>query len=165
MVPTPRKPVGGIRRVLLCEAGAVQQVLLDDAGRCSGIVLRPGAGSLELPLIEEQSCYTEECTADRGPAAVRHRLQVGLSHWQGRALFDAAFLARAATGGFVARIETLDGGGLLAGWSPRLGLEQPLRLEKLRYTSGTRRADAPAAVLTLGCDDEAPATEWIPSAS
>ena len=157
MEATPRKPVGGIGRVILCPAAAVERVDLDGAGRCSAIVLRPGAEPLELPLVEERSCYTEQTVADSGPARVCHRLQVGLSHWQGRALFDARFLACAASDGFVARIGTLDGGWLLAGWSHPLGTEQPLRLETLRYTTGTRRADAPAAELTLVSADGAPA--------
>ena len=156
-----RNPVGGVRRVLLYGAEEVTGWTLGEAG-CTALRLRPGAEALEPPLAEERSDYAEEIRTDTFPPTVRHRLRLVMSGWQGRALAGGDFLRRAATGGFVAVIEAVNGARFVAGRSARLGGEQPLRLEKIDLKSGSRRMEPPESVLSLVCTDDAPAPDYNP---
>ncbi len=113
-------------------------------------------------LAEERSDYAEEIRTDTFPPTVRHRLQLVMSGWQGRALAGGDFLRRAATGGFVAVVEAVNGARFVAGRSARLGGEQPLRLEKIDLKSGSRRMEPPESVLSLVCTDDAPAPDYNP---
>lgn len=161
MAAASRKPAGGVRAVRLHAAADI--VRLDwEGGRCRGIVLRPGAEALDLPLLECRSRYVEEAAAAEGPAAVHHTLTLVLSRWQGRGLFTSDFLQRTASDGVVALITAEDGEQMVAGWTERLTDEQPLRLQRLTFDTGCRPADAPAAELVLACDDTAPAAEYVP---
>lgn len=161
MDATPRKPAGGLRSVTLYPAGAVAEVELEGPV-CRGIRVRSGTAPLEVPLVEQRSECTDEATAAQGPFAIRRTLRIETSRWQGRALFDGDFLHRAATEGFVALVEAVDGERFVAGWSARLGGGQPLRLERLTLSTGRRLAEAPSAELVLVCADAAPALLYNP---
>lgn len=151
-----RKPVGGVRRVLLCGAGAVTG-WMSGGGEDFGLLLEPGARLRELPLVEERSSYAEEVAAGGIPPAVRHTLRLVLSGWQGQELVDGPFLRQAAAEGFVAVVEAEDGRRFLVGRSLRLGGEQPLRIDSSAGATGDRRTEAPETVIVLRCTDDAPA--------
>lgn len=162
MAAAPRKPAGGVRAVRLHAVADI--VRLDwSGGRCRGIVLRPGAEALDLPLLEGRSRYAEEVAAAEGPAAVHHTLTLVLSRWQGRGLFTSEYLQRMAADGVVALLTAEDGERMVAGWTERLTDEQPLRLQRLTFDTGFRPADAPMAEMVLECDDTAPAAEYVPN--
>jgi len=161
MEAIPRKPAGGLRCATLYAADEIEEVEFE-GDVCRGIRLRPGAEPMVLPLVEQRSSWTEEAVSERGLAAVRRTLHLETSRWQGRALFDERFLLRAAADGFVAVAEAVDGERFLAGRSIRLGGEQPLRLERLVFRTGSRRTDAPSAEIVLVCCDAAPAPLFIP---
>ena len=161
MAAAPRKPAGGVRAVRLHAAADI--VRLDwSGGRCTGIVLRPGARAVDLPLLECRSRYTEEVAAGEGPAAVHHTLTLVLSRWQGRGLFTFEYLQRMAADGVVALITAEDGERMVAGWTERSADEQPLQLERLTFDTGCRPTDAPTAEMVLACDDATPAAEYVP---
>ncbi len=145
----------------LYAAGEIEAVEFD-GDVCRGIRLRPGAEPVVLPLTEQRSYWTDETLMDRGPAAISRTLHIETNRWQGRAIFDEQFLNRAAFDGFVAVAEAVDGERFVAGRSLRLGAEQPLRLERLTFRSGSRRTDAPVAEIVLKCCDVVPAPYFIP---
>jgi len=73
--------------------------------------------------------------------------------------FDRDFLRRCAAEGVAAVVETATGEKIVAGWGPRFGFEQALRLQSLRFLSGERPNDSPRVKLVLACRDVSSAFE------
>lgn len=153
----PLKPAGGIEAVWLIPASDIVSAtygdgLLHRADAASGGIGRSMADPgtvLVVPGREPESGrtsalppYAHAGVAD--PEEIRDRL-------------GERQLARLATEGAVARIETASGVFLLAGRSEKFGAEQPLRLTEIRYESQTKFAARPVLVLTLAGEDTAPA--------
>lgn len=69
------------------------------------------------------------------------------------AWFDEAFVARCGDEGVAALVTLASGETLVAGWSPRFGFEQALRLRSLALRSGAEAVDEPHAELTLAATD------------
>ena len=133
----PLKPAGGIEAVWLIPASDIVSATYGD-GCCTGLTLRAGASADQWLILEQSSSFREENLNPDGPPRERQ-------------------LARLATEGTVARIETASGVFLLAGRSEKFGAEQPLRLTEIRYESQTKFAARPVLVLTLAGEDTAPA--------
>lgn len=152
MALLPCKPVGGLRRVVLCPLGEIEEISLAE-GVCQGILLREGASPIEVPLHETGSHCEEEISLPEGLPLRSHTLTLVTDRRRGRDLFNEKFLHRALHEGFVARVEYIDGEERLLGWSRRLEGASPLRLKRLLHTSGSRRGDWPLSTLTLQCED------------
>ena len=138
----PLKPAGGIEAVWLIPASDIVSATYGD-GCCTGLTLRAGA--------------SEENLNPDGPPRFRHTLTLVADPEEIRDRLGERQLARLATEGAVARIETASGVFLLAGRSEKFGAEQPLRLTEIRYESQTKFAARPVLVLTLAGEDTAPA--------
>lgn len=164
-MPEPRrKPVGGILEIGMTPAVNIAAVACDPStGRCTGVTLHDPARWRQLRIAEERSSCDETFDIGKGVPAVEHRLTVVTGADDGHEAFDAPFIAAAAQG-MVAVATFISGRRLLLGWSPRFGTEQPLRLRQLRFTSGTARAEAPAAKALFTATDTDAATELTPEA-
>ena len=108
-------------------------------------------------ILEQSSSFREENLNPDGPPRFRHTLTLVADPEEIRDRLGERQLARLATEGTVARIETASGVFLLAGRSEKFGAEQPLRLTEIRYESQTKFAARPVLVLTLAGEDTAPA--------
>ena len=136
------KPVGGIAHVELFAVhglGGVEDVV-------------PGQG-VEVSLMDDGSHYDEVTEAQGLPVSVVHTLTLCSDRWLAAAWFDKEFMQRAAADGLVARITMATGEQIVVGWSERFGVEQPLRLKTLSFTSGSKPNDSPRVVLTLWSRD------------
>lgn len=143
---------GGLRSIRLARASDISSVTLDDSRRAAvGI-----AGGPFTPVegAENGATLTEQVAFEAGAMRVTHQLQLAVDPLDAATatLLDA--LADASLrGGLVAIVETGGGEQLVLGYSARLGLEHPLRLLSAQGSSGARRADTPARVITLVCQD------------
>ena len=126
-------------------------------GCCTGLTLRAGASADQWLILEQSSSFREENLNPDGPPRFRHTLTLVADPEEIRDRLGERQLARLATEGTVARIETASGVFLLAGRSEKFGAEQPLRLTEIRYESQTKFAARPVLVLTLAGEDTAPA--------
>lgn len=147
------KPVGGIAAVRLYAPGDVGSVSFSDDG-CR--VVFSGTAE-EFPLLDDRSSFEELCDGSGGPVSVRHTLTLVSDRNMAGEWLSGEFLSRALLDGFVAYIRLNDGRTLLAGYSDRLGGEQPLRLVSLLSQSGTGLSDSPELTLVLASEDTAPA--------
>ena len=147
----PLKPAGGIEAVWLIPASDIVSATYGD-GCCTGLTLRAGASADQWPILEQSSSFREESLNPDGPP-----LTLVADPEEIRDRLGERQLARLATEGAVARIETASGVFLLAGRSEKFGAEQPLRLTEIRYESQTKFAARPVLVLTLAGEDTAPA--------
>ena len=104
-----------------------------------------------------------EMVAGRGVAdgqvSVLHTLALCSDRKLAAEWFDRDFLRRCAAEGVAAVVETATGEKIVAGWCPRFGFEQALRLQSLRFLSGERPNDSPRVKLTLACRDVSSAFE------
>lgn len=156
--PVFRKPAGGIEAVALTPAGNLLRAAAAADGELE-VALRDEGLLIEMPLLEERSTYTERTDTQAGPPRVRHTLTLALSREEAQRLFDPAFRRTATTEGFIAIVTAASGERLLAGWSARMGSEQPLRLDALQNESGAKPIDGTAVLLTLTSEDADPAVE------
>ena len=158
--PAPRKPVGGVTAAALTPAGNLLRAAAAADGRIEAVFRDPD-GLVEFPLAGERSSYTELLDTEAGPQRVRRVLTLVVSREVAGTLLTPAF-RRTAAGGVVAVVTMASGERLLAGWSPCLGTEQPLRLGSVRMESGTRPLDGTPVVLTFTGEDTDPAAELKP---
>ncbi len=149
------KPVGG---VVAAELYAVR-------GLASPAQMVAGGG-VAVELCDAGSSYTETFSVDEGRVRVEHRLVLRADISRAGAWFDEEFVARCGDEGVAARFTLASGETLVAGWSPRFGFEQALRLRSLALRSGTDALDAPHAELELAADDtsRAAAADSLPAA-
>ena len=148
--PAPRKPAGGITAAALTPAGNLLRAAAAD-GRIEATFRDPDALTA-FPLAEQRSSYTELLDTQAGPQRVRHELTLVISREAADALLTPAF-RRTAAAGVVAVVTMASGEQLLAGWSPHLGTQQPLRLASVGMESGTKPLDGTPVAVTFTSED------------
>ncbi len=136
------KPVGG---VVAAELFAVR-------GLASPAQMTAGTGTA-VELCDAGCSYSETFTVDEGRVSVEHVLVLRADMKRAEAWFDDAFVARCGDEGVAALVTLASGETLVAGWSPRFGFEQALRLRSLALRSGAEAVDEPHAELTLAATD------------
>lgn len=135
------KPVGGV----------VAAELYSVRGLASPAQMAAGGGTA-VEIADAGSSYTETFSLEEGRVRVEHLLVLRADAARAGAWFDESFIAACAEG-VAARITLASGETLVAGWSPRFGFEQALRLRSLALRSGAEAVDEPHAELTLfSCD-------------
>lgn len=149
--PAPRKPAGGITAAALTPAGNLLRAAAAADGRIEATFRDPDALTA-FPLAEQRSSYTELLDTQAGPQRVRHELTLVISREAADALLTPAF-RRTAAAGVVAVITMASGERLLAGWSPHLGTQQPLRLACIGMESGTKPLDGTPVAVTFTSED------------
>lgn len=143
------KPVGGVESCTLYPADAVETAIFSSRG-CEMQLCGEG---VEVPLLEDSSRYEEESRSRDGVVKVSHLLHLVADRKEAEEWLDNNLLERLAIEGAVAVVTLEDGRRLLAGYSPHLGNEQPLRLESLISTSGSNLHDRPTVTLRLVSHD------------
>ncbi len=141
-LPDFYKPAGG---VVAAELFAVR-------GLASPEEMTEGHG-VAVPLMDDGSSYDEELSAPDGQVSVRHTLALCSDRKLAAEWFDSRFLRLCAAEGVAAVVKMASGERIVAGWCPRFGFEQALRLQSLRFLSGERPADSPRVKLILECRD------------
>ena len=114
----PLKPAGGIEAVWLIPASDIVSATYGD-GCCTGLTLRAGASADQWLILEQSSSFREENLNPDGPPRFRHTLTLVADPEEIRDRLGERQLARLATEGTVARIETASGVFLLARIRPR----------------------------------------------
>ena len=147
-LPDFYKPVGGVVAAELFPVGGLASPREMVAGR-----------GVAVPLMDDGSSYEEEFSARDGQVSVLHTLALCSDRKLAAEWFDRDFLRRCAAEGVAAVVETATGEKIVAGWCPRFGFEQALRLQSLRFLSGERPNDSPRVKLTLACRDVSSALE------
>ena len=121
------KPVGG---VVAAELFAVR-------GLASPAQMTAGTGTA-VELCDAGCSYSETFTVDEGRVSVEHVLVLRADMKRAEAWFDDAFVARCGDEGVAALVTLASGETLVAGWSPRFGFEQALRLRSLHPCASAR---------------------------
>ena len=139
------KPVGGVESVTLYPANAVESALFSSDG-------------CEVDLLDDLSQYEECAECNDGVACVSHRLSIVADRRDASDWLTIEFLEQVLYEGLVAVVSLCDGRRLLVGYSAQFTTEQPLRLESLTSSSGSRLHDTPTVTLRLVSYD----TEFSP---
>lgn len=151
---------GGVRSAAWAAADDVETVAYDRAtGSVTALVLREGVAPVRYDYVEDSALWQETLTAYRGTVTVAHELTLSLA--APGAAAGREIEALAACSGVVVLLTLSCGGRVLAGWSPELGTERPLRLTEAAYTSGRRFADLPAEALVLRSEDFTRACRYV----
>ena len=151
------KAVGGVERVALYPAEAVEEALFSSEG-CEVTL---AASPIEVELLDDGSHYEEEATNRDGATLVTHRLHLVADRSSAERWLEQDFLERAAVEGVVAVVTLCDGRTLLVGYSAHFGNEQPLLLDSLTSSSGEGAHDSPRVTLQLHSHDTEFSTELI----
>jgi len=141
-LPDFYKPAGGVVAAELFPVGGLSSPQEMVAGR-----------GVAVSLVDDGSSYEEEFSASDGRVSVLHTLALCSDRRLAAAWFDRRFLRLCASEGVAAAVETATGERIVAGWCPRFGFEQALRLQSLRFLSGERPGDPPRVKLVLSCRD------------
>lgn len=149
------KPVGGVESVTLYPANAVESALFSSDG-CE--VELSDEFSLEIDLLDDLSQYEECAECNDGVTCVSHRLSIVADRRDASDWLTIEFLEQVLYEGLVAVVSLCDGRRLLVGYSAQFTTEQPLRLEALTSSSGSRLHDTPTVTLRLVSYD----TEFSP---
>lgn len=145
------KAVGGVERVILYPANAVQSVLFSSEGCEVELIDDP----LEVELIDDASHYDEMTESKNGATKITHTLHLVAARNEADVWLENNFVERASIDGVVAVVVLADGRNLLVGYSQQFGDEQPLRLGSLTSSSGSSAHDQPTVTLQLvSCDTE-----------
>ena len=136
------KPVGGVAHAELFAVGGVT----------SAEDLVQGQG-LTVELSDDGSHYDEEASADGLPVSVQHTLTLVADRNRANEWLQREFLERCSTEGAVAHIVFASKEEIKVGYCPRFLVEQALRLDSLRFSSGDRLNASPRVTLTLKCHD------------
>ncbi len=119
-------------------------------GGIANIVLHPattplpelgGDEGMPVALYDRGSSYVEEQILESGLYRVRHTLSFVTKH--GDSPFTNPQMLRALRDGVVADVTLASGAQIRVGWSERLGVHAPLRLQQVEFTSGERGTDYP----------------------
>lgn len=151
------KPVGGVERVALYPAHAVEMALFSNEGCEVSLAGTP----IEVELIDDGSFYEETIENKCGVTRISHRLHLCASRECAEAWLDNEFLEQMALDGVVAVASLNDGRTLLVGYSAHFEAEQPLRLESLTSTSGSELHETPVVTLQLHSHDTAFSAEIL----
>ncbi len=139
------KPVGGVESCTLYPADSVVMAIFSREG-CR---IKLEGSPIEVPLLDDASCYDESTVSKQGATSVLHLLHLVANRGCAEEWLEESFLEQATFEGFVALITLNDGRRLLAGYSAHLEAEQPLRLEKITSTSGNALRETPSVTLEL----------------
>ena len=145
------KPVGGVESCALYPAEAVQTALFSSEGCQATLSGMPVA----VMLLDDASHYEEVVESCDGITKISHRLSLVADRGDAAPWLDVDFLERASIEGLVAVVGLANGRSMLVGYSLRFGSEQPLRLQSMTSTSGSKLHDTPTVTLLLtSCDTE-----------
>ena len=149
------KPVGGVAAAELYPVRGLASPAQMAAG-----------GGVAVELCDAGSSYGETFSVEEGRVKVEHELVLRADIARAEAWFGEEFVARCGDEGVAARVTLASGETLVAGWSPRFGFEQALRLRSLALRSGADALDAPHAELVLTAADtsRAVAADSLPAA-
>ena len=136
------KPVGGILSAELFFASEV-----NTAGDL------PEGKGVAVELIDDESTYEELFSASNGLVSVQHTLTLVADRNRANEWLQREFLERCSTEGTVAHIVFASKEEIKVGYCPRFLVEQALRLDSLRFSSGDRLNTSPRVTLTLKCHD------------
>ena len=145
MLLSKSKPIGGVESVALYPADAAVTALFSSEG-CE---IELAGTPIEVPLLEDSSCYKEVSEMAHGVSRISHQLHLVAESNDAHEWLTDDFLEKAAFDGFIAVISLCSGCRLLAGYSAPFGNEQPLRLDSLTTTSGSNPRDIPSVTLRL----------------
>ena len=141
-LPDFYKPAGGV----------VAAELFPVRGLASPKDMIEGRGAA-VSLMDDGSSYEEEFSARDGQVSVCHTLVLCSDRKLAAEWFDSSFLRICAAEGVAAVVRMASGERIVAGWCPRFGFEQALRLQSLLFLSGERPTDSPRVKLILACRD------------
>ncbi len=127
------KPIGGVKGVKFYAAA-------------TGIV---EALSVEVPLIDDRSVYTQQLQVDGGVVVVEHTLRLVARRNDAQAWIDSFFVERAVLQGLKATVVLNDGREFEVGVCEALQYSTPLRLVELTADSATSVSQEPTVTLTL----------------
>lgn len=145
------KPVGGVESCALYPAEAVQTALFSSEGCQATLSGMPVA----VMLLDDASHYEEVVESCDGITKISHRLSLVADRGDAAPWLDVDFLERASIEGLVAVVGLANGRSVLVGYSLHFGSEQPLRLQSMTSTSGSKLHDTPTVTLFLtSCDTE-----------
>ena len=145
------KPVGGVESCALYPAEAVQTALFSSEGCQATLSGMPVA----VMLLDDASHYEEVVESCDGITKISHRLSLVADRGDAAPWLDVDFLERASIEGLVAVVGLANGCSVLVGYSLHFGSEQPLRLQSMTSTSGSKLHDTPTVTLFLtSCDTE-----------
>ena len=129
----------------LYPAQAVEAALFSSEGcevELSGIPIK-------VALMDDASRYEERSECKNGVASITHLLHLVADRGDADKWLENDFVEQASLEGVVAVISLCNGHRLLAGYSAQFKGEQPLRLESLTSSSGSRLAETPTVTLRL----------------
>ncbi|MFI3304174.1 MAG: hypothetical protein SNF68_06010 [Rikenellaceae bacterium] len=122
--------VGGITRVVLRLASTPLPELGDE-----------DSSGVDVNLNVGDASYVERQYLDAGQYRVIHTLSFQCEHAD--APFSPEQIQRILTCGVVADVTLATGAVIRVGWSERFGVEYPLRLQSLEFSSGGSAVDYP----------------------
>ena len=143
------KAVGGVESCALYPADAVVMAIFSSEG-CR---IKLEGSSIEVPLLDDASHYTECTVSKQGATSISHSLHLVADRGCAGEWLEEPFIEQAAFEGFVALITLNDGRRLLAGYSQHFEAEHPLQLEKIVSTSGNSLREIPSVTLELAAYD------------
>lgn len=145
-----RKPVGGIRSVLLSTIDNVAEVEFSAGGvLCTSLKFVDDNAVVECALLDEKSTFEEEISPEGGVVAVHHRLVLISERDPVDGWLETELWRGGIHKGLCAVVTLNNGRKLLVGYSERFGAEQPLRVVAIKNSSQQRRVDMPTVTLTL----------------
>lgn len=145
-----RKPVGGVRSVVLTATDNVAEALFAASGTlCTSLNFVDEGALMECELLEESSCFEEKLSSESGVVSVAHNLVLVAERNVAEEWLAPEFRTESLKRGLCAVVTLNNGCRLLVGYSERFGAQQPLRVVSIKSSSGTRRTDPPTVTLTL----------------
>lgn len=146
--------VGGVASLRLIGADALSAVEFDlETLRCKSLQLREGRSFVAVEFVEGSASYTQKTEYAAVHPEVTHRIVFSIPLREDTAAFVERLADTSARCGIVAAVKMSTGVELLAGYSPLLGGEQPLRLAGVAVSTNAGRKDRPLAVVTLESRD------------
>ena len=144
------KAVGGVESVALYPTQAVVAALFSSEG-CE--VEWSGESPIKVTLMDDASRYEECSECKNGIHTVAHLLHLVAERGDADKWLTNDFVEQASLEGFVGVVSLCNGHRLLVGYSAEFKDEQPLRLESLTSSSGSRLAETPTVTLRLIAHD------------
>ena len=136
------KPVGGVLSAELFWARDVESL---------GALTK--AEKMVVEIEDDGSTYEERIVNDEGLVSVEHTLTLRSCPLLAKEWFDVEKMQILAVEGVVAKVVLASGEEIVVGYSERFGVEQALRLESLRFYSGSKPNDSPSVELKLRSRD------------
>lgn len=151
--PSRRSGVSSIRLAAAADIERVEH----DGELVNTIVMRAAAAFADYHFAEGEARYAERVEMNRCGPLVVHTLEFGTRHSGSEERAAVEELARLSCDGMAALVTTCDGTTLLVGYSPRMGMECPLRLVEAVCDSGNGSDDRGGWHIKLQSCDTSPA--------